>query len=66
MGPAIKDNRSKGYTFVSKTEFASLSDMHWYDTQCPAHNKVKCVVKELGLGPDEITTVYFQPSVSSS
>jgi hypothetical protein len=37
VGPAEEDPRSQGYTLVSKTEFASMDDMKYYDNECPAH-----------------------------
>lgn len=61
VGPAEADPRSQGYTLVSKTEFASLSDMRYYDESCPAHGAVKAFIKELQV--DGILTVYFTPSV---
>ncbi|KAF5619735.1 stress responsive A B barrel domain protein, partial [Fusarium tjaetaba] len=37
VGAADEDARSQGYTFVSKTEFASMEDMKYYDEGCQAH-----------------------------
>lgn len=59
VGPAEADPRSQGYTLVSKTEFASMEDMKFYDDECPAHNELKGLVKTLGV--DGIMTVYFKP-----
>jgi hypothetical protein len=46
---------------VAKTEFASLEDMRWYDSDCPAHDKLKGLVREFGIGPDDILSIYFEP-----
>jgi hypothetical protein len=59
VGPAEADQRSQGYTLVSKTEFASLDDMKYYDDECPAHGEVKTLVRTLTV--DGILTVYFKP-----
>lgn len=62
MGPAEEDARSQGFTLISKSEFASLEDMKYYDDQCEAHQALKsfamekCEVKGL-------LTVYFKPQV---
>ncbi|KAH7358281.1 hypothetical protein B0T11DRAFT_299362 [Plectosphaerella cucumerina] len=61
VGPALDDPRSKGFTLVAKTEFASLEDMRWYDSDCPAHDKLKGLVREFGIGPDDILSIYFEP-----
>ncbi|KAG7146034.1 Fusaristatin A biosynthesis cluster protein like [Verticillium longisporum] len=62
VGPALADPRSKGYTIVAKTEFASLADMRWYDDECPAHAKLKALVPEFGLNPPEdVMSIYFEP-----
>lgn len=59
VGPAEADPRSQGYTLVSKTEFASMEDMKYYDDECPAHNEVKLLVNTLTV--DGIMTVFFKP-----
>ncbi len=58
VGPAEEDPRSQGYTLVSKTEFANLEDMKYYDEGCPAHGAVKAFIKTLTV--DGIMTVYFK------
>lgn len=58
VGPAEEDPRSQGYTLVSKTEFASMEDMKYYDTECPAHGEVKSLIKTLTV--DGLMTVYFK------
>ncbi|KAK3939459.1 hypothetical protein QBC46DRAFT_387985 [Diplogelasinospora grovesii] len=47
-GPALEDVRSKGYTVVAKTEFATLDDMKYYDTECAAHAELKKKAARLG------------------
>jgi hypothetical protein len=58
-GPAEEDQRSQGYTFVCKTEFATMDDMKFYDDECPAHVGVKNVFKTLTV--EGVLTVYFTP-----
>lgn len=58
VGPAEDDPRSQGYTLVSKTEFANMDDMKFYDNECPAHGAIKTFIKELTV--DGIMTVYFK------
>ena len=60
VGPAEADPRSQGYTLVSKTEFASLDDMKYYDEECKAHSDLKAFIKELTV--EGIMTVYFKPT----
>ncbi|KAL6794777.1 hypothetical protein GGI42DRAFT_333093 [Trichoderma sp. SZMC 28013] len=60
-GPAEPDQRSQGFTFVSKSEFASLEDMKYYDEECAAHQALKKVAMTLGV--EGIMTVYFKPQV---
>lgn len=62
VGPAEEDSRSQGYTLVSKTEFASLEDMKYYDDECKAHQELKAVAKTLSI--EGILTVYFKPQVT--
>lgn len=59
VGPAEADPRSQGYTLISKTEFASLDDMKYYDTDCPAHAALKAKITEVTC--EGIMTVYFKP-----
>lgn len=61
-GPAEPDQRSQGYTFVSKSEFASLDDMKYYDHECPAHQALKKVAFTLGV--EGVLTVYFKPQIT--
>ncbi|GKU02017.1 unnamed protein product [Fusarium langsethiae] len=60
VGAADEDARSQGYTFVSKTEFASMDDMKYYDDGCQAHQALKDFVKG-NLSPEGLMTVYFKP-----
>jgi hypothetical protein len=60
VGAADEDARSQGYTFVSKTEFASMDDMKYYDDGCQAHQALKDFVKG-NLSPEGVMTVYFKP-----
>ncbi|KAF5611269.1 stress responsive A B barrel domain protein [Fusarium subglutinans] len=60
VGAADEDARSQGYTFVSKTEFASMEDMKYYDEGCQAHQALKDFVKG-SLNPQGVMTVYFKP-----
>lgn len=62
IGPAEENPRSKGFTFVSKTEFANLDDMRFYDEQCPAHKVLKGLAGEFGVGPDDVLSVHYTPS----
>lgn len=68
-GPLFTDPRStptghsSGYTFVSKTTFASKEDFDFYDTECEAHKWLKAQAKTLTSieGPPLMT--YFTPAV---
>ncbi|KAF5009554.1 hypothetical protein FDECE_4247 [Fusarium decemcellulare] len=59
VGAADEDARSQGYTFVSKTEFANMDDMKYYDDGCQAHSELKGFVKTLGV--EGVMTVFFKP-----
>lgn len=61
VGPAEADPRSQGFTLVSKSEFASMQDMKYYDNDCPHHQALKDFAKTLTL--EGIMTVYFTPQV---
>ena len=62
VGPAEEDSRSQGYTIVSKTEFASLDDMRYYDTDCEAHAALKSHIKDVTC--EGILTVYMKPQIT--
>lgn len=62
VGPAEEDPRSQGYTLVSKTEFASMDDMEYYDNECPAHGQIKALVPSLTV--EGILTVYFKAAAT--
>jgi hypothetical protein len=59
-GPAYDDARSQGYTFVAKSEFKTIEDMRYYDTDCAAHNKLREGTKPLGV--EGVMTVYYEVS----
>lgn len=63
-GMALPDDRSRGYTVVSKTEFLTLEDMKYYDTECAAHAALKTTAASLGLSEKPLI-VYFegQPNI---
>jgi hypothetical protein len=61
-GPAEANERAQGYTFVAKSEFASVEDMMFYDTECEAHMELKKTVKSLSLDGVPLM-VYFKPKV---
>ena len=61
VGPAEEDARSQGYTLVSKTEFASLDDMKYYDEDCKAHSDLKSYIKQVTC--EGILTVHFKPTI---
>ena len=59
---AEDDPRSQGYTIVSKSEFASLDDMKYYDADCEAHASVKKHI--MSAGCEGVLTVYTKPEVT--
>ncbi|KAF4457980.1 stress responsive A B barrel domain [Fusarium albosuccineum] len=61
-GPAEEGPRTEGYTFVNKTEFASMDDMRYYESDCPAHGEVKKVLGEITI--DGMMTVFFKPQAT--
>ncbi|KAH8662211.1 hypothetical protein BX600DRAFT_465853 [Xylariales sp. PMI_506] len=67
-GRVMDDPRTQGFTIVSKTEFASLEDMRYYDNDCEAHGALKAVGATLNLEGGRETglmTVYFEASAST-
>ncbi|KAK0729934.1 hypothetical protein B0H67DRAFT_547990 [Lasiosphaeris hirsuta] len=52
------DPRCRGYTVVAQTGFASLDDMKYYDTECPAHAIVKKTAGSLGLSEPPLVVYY--------
>ncbi|KAK6066773.1 stress responsive a b barrel domain-containing protein [Seiridium cupressi] len=69
VGSAKDDPRSQGFTVVSKTNFASLDDMKYYDEKCEAHAALKAFAKQnltIQGGPSGVLTVYFEAGASSS
>jgi hypothetical protein len=49
---------------VAKSEFSSLEDMKYYDTDCSAHSTLKGNVKDLGI--EGIMTAYYTPGVTAT
>ncbi|KAK3365146.1 hypothetical protein B0T24DRAFT_598450 [Lasiosphaeria ovina] len=64
-GMAGDDPRSKGYTVVAHTAFASIDDMNYYDSECAAHKTLKKAGASLGVAEPPLV-VYFegQPTFS--
>ncbi|KAM7209659.1 hypothetical protein V8F20_000062 [Naviculisporaceae sp. PSN 640] len=58
-GIAQEDPRSKGYTVVAETEFSSLEDMKYYDTECAAHGALKKKASTLGITEPPLI-IYFE------
>ena len=63
-GQTHEDQRSQGYTVAAKSEFSTLEDMKYYDTDCEAHQTLKAGAKSLGV--EGVMTVYFPPAVVSA
>ena len=61
-GEASPDARSQGWTFVTKSTFASKEDMDYYDQSCEAHKKLKAFVAGVR---EDVMTVYFEAKVES-
>ncbi|RAO65812.1 uncharacterized protein BHQ10_001824 [Talaromyces amestolkiae] len=58
FGPAIPDERSQGYNFGVKTTFATVEDVKFYDTECPAHQTLKAALG--GRKEGDVLTVIFE------
>lgn len=61
-GPAEANERSQGYTFVAKSEFASVEDMKFYDDECEVHMELKKTVMSLQLDGKPLM-VYLKPKI---
>ncbi|KAK3330519.1 hypothetical protein B0H66DRAFT_66029 [Apodospora peruviana] len=61
-GLAIDDPRSKGYTVVASTEFASLDDMKYYDAECAAHAALKKKASTLGVAEPPLA-IFFESQI---
>ncbi|EEA24004.1 hypothetical protein TMatcc_007077 [Talaromyces marneffei ATCC 18224] len=61
-GPTIEDSRSNGFTFVAKTEFASLEDMKYYDDEDQVHLSLKKTALQMNI--QEIVILYAEPLVT--
>ncbi|KAL6902888.1 hypothetical protein GGI43DRAFT_400618 [Trichoderma evansii] len=59
VGVLEPDQRSQGFDFAARFEFASLEDMRYYDDVCPAHQALKAAAA--GLGVKGLMTIYFKP-----
>ena len=57
-GIAEEDPRTQGYHIISRTTFALMEDMRFYDDECPAHKALKQGAAALGL-KEKPLTVYF-------
>lgn len=58
-GIATDPARSRGYTVVARSEFASLEDMRWYDEQDPAHAALKETARAFNM-PEPPLVVYHE------
>ncbi|KAJ9145268.1 hypothetical protein NKR19_g6104 [Coniochaeta hoffmannii] len=58
-GISLDPARSRGYTVVSRSEFASMEDMRWYDEQCPAHAALKEAARGFGM-PEPPLVIYHE------
>ena len=61
-GPVEEGPLTKEYTYVNKTEFASMEDMRYYESECPAHAEVKKVLGEITI--DGMLTVFYKPQAT--
>lgn len=50
-GPALQEERAKGYNFVAQTVFKSREDMRYYDEDCTAHQALKAKLQGKTAGP---------------
>lgn len=58
LGEPLPDQRSQGYTVVTKLKFASKEDCDYYDAKCPGHKELKRSAGHLVQG---LLTVNFHP-----
>ncbi|KAF4595262.1 stress responsive A/B barrel domain-containing protein [Ophiocordyceps camponoti-floridani] len=61
-GVTEDDSRRDGFTVVSKTEFAAMDDMRYYDDECEAHAQLKAFAKN-ELTVEGVLTAFFTPAV---
>ncbi|KAL2158441.1 hypothetical protein VTH06DRAFT_4489 [Thermothelomyces fergusii] len=45
--PLLNLEASQGYTLRARTSFASVEDMQYFDSECPAHKALKEQVRKL-------------------
>jgi hypothetical protein len=64
-GEARGSVRDQGYTFVTKSVFESMSDMKFYEDECPAHREYKVFLKEKAP-VSGLMSLNFEPGVSFS
>jgi hypothetical protein len=57
VGPIVPTPRAKGFNLGVKSTFATLDDMNYYDTECPAHAELKRVAAPLS---EDILTAYYE------
>ncbi|KAK2732449.1 hypothetical protein FQN57_002634 [Myotisia sp. PD_48] len=62
-GSTVDDPRRQGYTVAVVTEFASMEDMEYYDTECVAHKNLKVVAGKVHEG---VMTAFFEPIAMSN
>jgi len=60
VGQAADDPRTKGYTVVVHTVFASKEDMVYYDEQCPAHGALKTAGRDNKWTTEMPLSVFFE------
>ncbi|KAB5559886.1 hypothetical protein GE09DRAFT_1220555 [Coniochaeta sp. 2T2.1] len=58
-GIAVDPARSRGYTVVARSEFASMEDMRWYDEECPAHKALKETARAFDM-PEPPLVIYHE------
>ncbi|PVH76623.1 hypothetical protein DL98DRAFT_425264 [Cadophora sp. DSE1049] len=56
VGTAQEDQRAQGFTIAAISTFSSLEDMHFYDSGCTAHQKLRDFAKTVNQGS---CMVYF-------
>ncbi|KAM0256731.1 hypothetical protein ACHAQJ_004799 [Trichoderma viride] len=61
-GACEPDQRSQGYDFAARFEFASLEDLRFYDNECPPHQALKAAAASLDV--KGIMTIYFKPLIT--
>jgi len=57
VGPIVPTPRSKGFNVGVKSTFATIDDMNYYDTECPAHAALKVVAAPVA---EDLLTAYYE------